>query len=208
MTFLWILLAVDVFVALYWMNYMWVNQKCREAIFKFKDNRDPLNKPLPGQSVLSCCCVACNVPRKINCCDTVYNKAESSGLSCYNRFKRCLGLPEGSSMSEENVEYNFYTDVMDAKLEEDDIVFGHKAFYWPKSWPKYEMTQKKRLTFTLAIQYAPILALLVDFVCDIQYLNQISAFSNRNLLDKHIHIDNAALIIVAVWDVLSLGISI
>ena len=44
MTFLWILLAVDVFVALYWMNYMWVNQKCREAIFKFKDNRDPLNK--------------------------------------------------------------------------------------------------------------------------------------------------------------------
>ena len=166
-------------------------------------NVKTLSKPLPGQSVLSCCCVACNVPRKINCCDTVYNKAESGGLSCYNRFKKCLGLPEGSSMSEENVEYNFYTDIMDVKLEEDDIIFGHKAFYWPKSWPKYEMTQKKRLTFTLAIQYAPILALLVDFVCDIQYLNQISAFSNRNLLDKHIHIDNAALVIVAIWDVFS-----
>ena len=48
MTFLWILLAIDVFVALYWMNFMWSNQKCREAIFKFRDDRDALNKPLPG----------------------------------------------------------------------------------------------------------------------------------------------------------------
>ena len=36
--------------------------------------------------------------------------------------------------------------------------------------------------------YAPILALLIDFVCDIQYLNQISSYTNRNLMDKHIHI--------------------
>ena len=42
---------------------------------------------------------------------------------------------------------------MDAKLADDDIEFGHKAFYWPKSWPKYEMTQKKRLTFTLTEGY-------------------------------------------------------
>ena len=42
---------------------------------------------------------------------------------------------------------------MDAELEDDDLEFGHKAFFWPKSWPKYEMTQKKRLTFTLTGGY-------------------------------------------------------
>ena len=31
--------------------------------------------------------------------ELVYDKAESSSLSCYNRFKRCLGLPEGKVVS-------------------------------------------------------------------------------------------------------------
>ena len=53
------------------------------------------------------------------------------------------------------------------------------------------------------VQYAPIIALLVDFFCDINYLGQIALYTNKNLLDKHIQIDKAALIVLCVWDLFS-----
>ena len=180
---------MDTFIALYWMNYMWVNRTCREAVFKFKDDRQPKNAPLPGESVVSCCCVAVNTTKKCPGCGSLITKIQGWLKAIYKKFKKCFGLPDSKKQYEDDLNYNFYTDIMDAELTEDDIQFGHKAFYWPREKPKYTFTAKKRLTFTLTIMYAPILALLIDFVCDIQYLNQISKFSNRNLLDKHIQID-------------------
>ena len=205
-TTLWVLLGLDIFIALYWMNFMWKNRECRETLFKFTDSREAKNKPLPGQSVVSCCCVVLNTPKKCSCCGTIMNKIEEITSSIYIRFKRCMGLPsKKSDLDDVNYQYSYYTDIIDEDIKSEDIQFGHKAFFWPKEKPKYTFTPKKRITFTLAIMYAPILALLVDFVCDIQYLNQIAKMTSpdKNLLDKHIHVDLSALVIVAIWDVLS-----
>ena len=47
------------------------------------------------------------------------------------------------------------------------------------------------------------MALLLDFYFDIEYLNQISLYTSRNIMDKHIQINNGALIVVAIWDIFS-----
>ena len=144
------------------MTFMWNNTKCRESIFKFADDRESNIKPGPGKKIQNCCCLAISVPKDkfCCCCAKPLDKAEESGKRGYKCFKKMFCLPDGKRTAEENKTYNYWNDVVKGEIEEGDVIFGHKAFYWPPSWPKFTLSEKKRIAFSLAFQVKRRLQLL------------------------------------------------
>ena len=136
------------------MTFMWNNTQCRESIFKFADNRDSNVKVGPGKKIRNCCCLAITVPKDkfCCCCAKPLDKAEESGKKGYKCFKKIFCLPDGKRTAEDNKTYNYWNDVVKGKIEEGDVIFGHKAFYWPPNWPKFTLGEKKRIAFSLTFQ--------------------------------------------------------
>ena len=154
-SFLWFLFVIDCFVAFYWMNFMWNHQKCRESIFKFVDDRESNVEPLPGQAVRSCCCWVVNVP-KDNCCgcfQSCFTKAENTGKTSFKWFKQCFCLPDGETNEEVQLTYNYYNDIVKSKVTDDEVTYGHKAFFWPRDKPSWTFSTRSRITFSLTRKY-------------------------------------------------------
>ena len=142
-----------------------------------------------------------SVPKEKCCCcfNPCFDIAEKSGKKSYGFFKKLFCLPEEDDRPERH--YSYYNDIWKPKIDDSELIYGHKAFFWPREKPKYTFSAKGRINFSLTLQYAPIIALLVDFFCDVNYLGQIALYTDRNLLDKHIQIDRAALYILCIWDI-------
>ena len=74
-------------------------------------------------------------------------------------------LPDKKTL-ESDISYNYYNDVVKGEFEDKDIIYGHKAFFWPPEKPSYTFTPKKRISFSLTCKF-PNFSMYYSIECNI-----------------------------------------
>ena len=94
-----------------------------------------------------------NVPKETCCCcfEPCFNFAEDKGKKSFNFCKKIFCLPDDDENTQ--LTYSYYNDVVKAKPNNEEVVFGHKAFFWPREKPKCTFSPRSRISFSLARTY-------------------------------------------------------
>ena len=213
---LWCVFAVESIIAILWLRFFWVDQKCRRSIFRFKDNRTATKSYLHTlySNVKECCscrsCLPSNVPdgevpgierpndNRHGPTNMITNTRLPQAVEHIKRttegivqaYARPLGMPQHR---QNNEQYSFVHDFLRPTLTNDDVVFGHKVFRMPTLGTEClrnldkKMSPKFRIFISYMLIYASIMSLVLDYFIDVKFLNDLST---ETLMDvKYIHFD-------------------
>ena len=207
---LWCVAAVETIIAILWLRFFWVDQKCRRSIFRFKDNRTASNSNLHKlwSNIKQCCSCSCCLPSNVpngkvpgtdrpndnrhghtnKITNTILPQAVFHIKRTTEGIVRPLGMPRHR---QDNEQYSFFYDFVRATLTNEDVVFGHKVFRLPtlgmeclRNLDK-KMSPKFRIFISYFLMYASIMLLVLDYFIDVKFLNDLST---ETLMDvKYIH---------------------